>query len=51
MCCSSSNGNNLHLNMNAKVGKHEQELTWVNTIEYDAKSFQAMKTMVNCTYL
>ena len=47
MCCSSNNGNNLHLNMYAKVGKPERKLIWVNTIDYDAKIFQAMKTMLN----
>ena len=37
MCCSSNNGNNLHLNMYATVGKPNRKFTWVNNIEYDVK--------------
>ena len=35
--------------MYAKVEKSEQKLTWVNTIEYDVKSYQVKATIVNFT--
>ena len=37
--------------MYAKVEIPKQELTWVNTIEYDIKLYQVKKTTVNCTYI
>ena len=49
MCRSINNRNNLHLNMHAKVGNSERKLTWVNTKEYDVKSFQFRTATVNCT--
>ena len=45
MCCSSNNGNNLHLNIYAKVGKPERKCTHVNNIEYHVKSFQVVTTI------
>ena len=37
--------------MHAKVGNSERKLTWVNTKEYDVKSFQFRTATVNYTYL
>ena len=49
MCYLRNNGNNLHLNMYAKVVKPHQKLISLNTIEYDLKSFQFMTNIVNYT--
>ena len=51
MLCSSNNVNNLHINMYVKVERPEWKLTQVNTIEYDAKSCQVMRTIVNFTWV
>ena len=37
--------------MYAKVEIPDQKLKWVNTIEYDVKSCQVIKTIVNFTYV
>ena len=44
-----NDGNYIHLNMYAKVVKPERKFTEVNTIENDVKSYQVIKTIVNCT--
>ena len=45
------NGNNIHLNIYAKVEKPKRKCTQVNTIEYDVESCEVMKTIGNCTYV
>ena len=51
MLCFNNNGNNLHLNMYAKVEIPERKLTQVNTIEYDMKSYRFKTAIVNFTYV
>ena len=36
------------VNMYAKVQTSERKLAWVNTIEYDIKSYKVKTTIVNC---
>ena len=49
MCCSIKNGDNLHLNMYAKVGKPKRILTKINHIYYDVESYQGMPDIVDFT--
>ena len=49
MLCFNNNGNNLHLNMYAKVERPEQKLTQVKTKEHDVKSYQVMMNIVKFT--
>ena len=49
MLCLNNNGNNLNLNMYARVEIPERKLTEVNNIEYDVKSCQFIMIIVNCT--
>ena len=51
MLWSRNQGNNLHLNMYAKVEMHGRKLTEVNNIEYYLKSCQVITDKVNCIYV